>query len=215
MVLVLADRALGSLAHAVHYTIVVAGTLGVLALLLGGAVTERVGRRRVPDAHERRVAALRGALIAPPAGSAQRAGAPPDRPARPALTGPRRVAVLSSVVAAGVHALVGPEHFAEGLALGLFFIAATALQLGWAVLVVLRPSRALLAAGSLGNLAVVALWATTRTVGLPFGLLPGPEEIGLWDVLATGAEVVLVTAAALAMVAVARPASVHGTAVMP
>ena len=43
-----------------------------------------------------------------------------------------------------------------------------------------------------GNVAVLALWGVTRTIGLPFGLLPGPEAVGPWDVACAGWELIVV-----------------------
>jgi hypothetical protein len=104
----------------------------------------------------------------------------------PTLTAAQRIllplAVVSSAAAAGVHAAVGPAHFREGTLLGLFFASSALAQLLWAGTVAVRCTRPLLVAGALGNVTVIALWAVTRTLGLPFGLLPGPEEVGPWDV---------------------------------
>ena len=52
-------------------------------------------------------------------------------------------------------------------------------------------SRALLVAGAVGNIAVIGLWAITRTLGLPFGLLPEPEAVGPWDVACGGWELIV------------------------
>src|SRR5580704_15977568 len=42
-------------------------------------------------------------------------------------------------------------------------------QLGWAALVLLRPSRGALILGASANAAFVALWIVSRTVGVPIG----------------------------------------------
>jgi hypothetical protein len=90
------------------------------------------------------------------------------------------MAIVSSAAAAGVHAAVGPAHYTENALFGLFFAGSALAQIGWAAAMVIRPSRALLEVAVLGNLAVVALWAVTRTVGLG-ALLPAPEGVGTWD----------------------------------
>ena len=55
-------------------------------------------------------------------------------------------------------------------------------QLAWASLALTSGGALLLRLGVLLNLGCVALWAVTRTLGLPFGLIPGPEAVGGWDV---------------------------------
>lgn len=186
----------GALAHSVHYGVLVIGLVGILALLgpswVGGS------RRQPPrDDHERRVRALQQqissggiALLAPPVSLA------PPRP----RTQPRGalvpLAVLSSTAAAGAHAAVGPAHFRELLLFGLFFCGSALAQIAWASAMVLAPSRRLLLAGLLGNTALIGLWLATRTVGLPFGLMPTPEAVGAWDVACVAWEGVVVVACA-------------------
>jgi hypothetical protein len=117
------------------------------------------------------------------------------RPA-PVLTTAQRVllplAVVSSAAAAGVHAAVGPAHLRESLLFGAFFASSALLQLLWAGMAAVHSSRRLLVVGAVGNLAVIGLWAVTRTLGLPFGLLPRPEAVGPWDVACAGWELVVV-----------------------
>jgi hypothetical protein len=75
-----------------------------------------------------------------------------------------------------------PQHLREGVVLGAFSFLSAAAQAAWAWLVARSATTNLLVAGLVGNLACTALWAVTRTVGLPFGLMPGPEGIGARDV---------------------------------
>ena len=91
------------------------------------------------------------------------------------------VAVVSSAAAAGVHAAVGPAHFREGLIFGLFFAVAALAQVSWSIAMAFRPSRTLLITAVAGNGAVLLLWLTSRTSGVP-GLVPEPEAFGPWDV---------------------------------
>jgi hypothetical protein len=112
-------------------------------------------------------------------------------------TVPVLVAALLSLVAASVHTLVCPEHFHEALLYGGFFAVAAAAQLAWVGLVLWRPSRRLLTVGLLANLAVVLLWAVTRTVGIPFGPEAGTvEAIEGLDIVATVGEVGIVVCCA-------------------
>lgn len=191
------------LAHAVHYAIVAVGLVGIVALLAPQLLTPHAGPQAPRDGHEERVLALRAQLAGQASGAPGRTAAAHQSPHRahhqettPAgstaagLLLP--VTVVSSLGAAGVHAAVGPDHFAERTLFGLFFAGAALLQLTWAWAVVRRPSARLLQAGLAGNLSVLALWALTRTAGLPAGLLPDPERVGAWDLAAGGWELMVV-----------------------
>jgi len=171
----------GALPHAVHYGLI---AIGVVAVCVVG------------------VAHLRGRH----GGEASPAGrtATEDRalPVAERLVVP--LALVSSAAAAGVHAAVGPPHFRESVLFGLFFALTAVLQLAWAGLLVVRRSRALLVLGALGNVAVLAVWAVTRTVGLPFGLLPDPEAVGPWD-LACGVWELVVVASCVVLLRTSHP----------
>jgi hypothetical protein len=118
------------------------------------------------------------------------------RSRQPVLTTAQRVllplAVVSSAAAAGVHAAAGPAHFGEATLFGLFFAVSALLQLAWAGAAAVACSRWLLTVAVLGNLTVLVLWAVTRTLGLPFGLLPEPEALGPWDLACAGWELAVV-----------------------
>jgi len=102
-----------------------------------------------------------------------------------------------SATAAAVHAQVGPEHFRESAAFGVFFLCASAGQAAWAVAVCRKPVRAVLLAGAAANAAVVALWAVSRTMGLPIGPRAWrPEAVSQPDVVATLLELSIVAAVA-------------------
>jgi MFS family permease len=95
-----------------------------------------------------------------------------------------------SLVAALIHLWVTPEHFEEWWGYGAFFVVAAAAQLLYALLLLRWPTREVLLAGIAGNLAIVALYLLTRTVGIP---LLGPEAgkvegVGFADVCATTSE---------------------------
>jgi hypothetical protein len=101
------------------------------------------------------------------------------------------VAAVGSLIAAGVHSAVCPEHFHEAFRFGVFFVIASLAQTGWALLLVRQPSRAMFVLGVVGNLGTVGLWTLTRTVGLPFHLAE-VEAVGVVDVIATTAELVTI-----------------------
>jgi hypothetical protein len=94
------------------------------------------------------------------------------------------VVAVSSGAAAGVHAAVCPAHLAEATATGLFFAGAALGQLAWTVLALRRPTRPLLVAGIVGNVAVLVVWALSRSVGLPVGPATAVEPVGAWDLAA-------------------------------
>jgi hypothetical protein len=111
---------------------------------------------------------------------------------------PRRLlarAAALSVVAGLIHLVMGPVYFEEWLGYGAFFFAAAASQILFAMLLAAYPPhRSLLWAGILGNAAIVALWAVTRTLGIPFF---GPQAgmvqpVGIVDLAATLVEMALI-----------------------
>lgn len=111
--------------------------------------------------------------------------------------------------AACVHGSVMVTHFREYWLFGLFFAVVTPLQVAWAEAVRRSPEHVrLLVLGAAGNLAIVAVWVTSRTVGLPFG--PDrlqAEGVGVKDVLATLDELSLAAiVAAVVLRAGPRPA---------
>ena len=124
---------------------------------------------------------------------------PLDRTNR-ALARSGRLVVLAvcSAGAAVIHASVCSEHFHEFFAFGVFFVFAAALQAVWAVLICLRPTRALLLVGAAGNVFVVLLWSVSRTFGLPIGPeIWHPEAVSTLDVIATLLEAALVVGASV------------------
>ena len=173
-----------SIAHGLHY-----GLLGMGLVVLAWLLVP--GRRPVRDEHALRVEQLRelaaaGALARPRQVAVGVGSAVHELPALAArLWLP--LAVTSCMAAAGVHAAVGPAHFREKTVLGLFFALAALAQMLWSVAVVWRPGDLLLRLGVVGNLGLVALWALSRTVGLPG--LP-VEAVGPWDVACVTWEVV-------------------------
>jgi hypothetical protein len=87
---------------------------------------------------------------------------------------------------AAIHFAVAPEHLRTYLPYGVLFIAVGLAQAGLAVLILLRPSPALLLGGAALSLGVIAVWLVSRMVGLPIGPIPWrPEAVGLPDILST------------------------------
>ena len=104
------------------------------------------------------------------------------------------IAVLSASAAA-IHMAAGPQHVEELGDIGLGFY--------WAAL----SRRASPSPGSLprgpaaaviaGNAVLIALWALSRTTGLPF--LPGVEPIGVADAVCVALEIGLVALLGVAL----------------
>ncbi|HEX2728958.1 MAG TPA: hypothetical protein VHM16_04335 [Rubrobacteraceae bacterium] len=114
--------------------------------------------------------------------------------ARQSTGGLLAAAAMLSTVGAALHMLVVPEHFEEWWGYGTFFLI-TALAQGFGGIALWRwPGHPLFLIGIAGNLAIVGLWLTTRSVGVPFF---GPhaweiEGIGAVDLACTLSEIVLI-----------------------
>ena len=125
----------------------------------------------------------------------------------------RVIAALISAGAAAIHFAVISEHLRVWWAEGAFFVVAAAIQMLWALAVLLRPSRLLYAVGAAGNVFLAATWIVSRTMGVPLGPEAGePEPVGFVDAMATTYELVAVAALVAllfraARVAVERPAA--------
>jgi hypothetical protein len=191
-----------ALAHGIHYAIVAAGIVGILALLLPQAHERRAGahplRARLPrDAHEARVMLLRAEIASGSLSTRVRPSTLAVPAPAPVLPVAARTllpaAFVASTAAAGVHAAMAPSHLAPQAAVGLFFLAAAVFQLAWAAGLVLGVSRPVVALGAVANLAFVGLWGLSRSVGLP-GVMAQPEAVGPWDVTCVAWELVVVVA---------------------
>jgi hypothetical protein len=110
------------------------------------------------------------------------------------------VAAGLSLGAAAIHFSVVGIHYAEYPPNGVLFVILAWAQAAWAVTYLIRPVRRLAVAAVVGNAGVVAVWAVSRTMGLPFGPTPFvPEPAGLLDVLATAFELALVALLIIAL----------------
>lgn len=131
----------------------------------------------------------------------------------------------ASAVAGIIHLVVTPEHLDEHLVFGAFFSIVGALQLIWARAFARTSSRMISLVGIVGSAAIVAIWALSRTIGLPVG--PEhlqPETPGILDLAATAAEIVVVVGAWLLLsversrselAPTHRPTSTNSTDVVP
>jgi len=83
---------------------------------------------------------------------------------------PARVLLATFSLAAGViHLVMVPTHAQESTLDGVGFAVVGWVQIIGAIALLLKPGRRLLQATVLFNLAVIGVWAWSRTVGLPVG----------------------------------------------
>jgi hypothetical protein len=102
-----------------------------------------------------------------------------------------------------VHLVVAPPHFGESTLLGAGFVVSAWVQITLAGAVVRRPTRCVLGATVLTSLVFIAVWAVSRTAGLPLGGDAGqPEAVTFVDGACVALEAI---AAVLAGALIARP----------
>jgi hypothetical protein len=105
-----------------------------------------------------------------------------------------RIVTLIAIasIAAGAINAAAAATIAQGSAENLAFFGVVAVaQIAWGAVALVRAPRWWLGLGTLGNAVVVATWAVSRTVGLPFGDLAGVIlPVGFPDGLATILEAV-------------------------
>jgi hypothetical protein len=102
------------------------------------------------------------------------------------------------VLAIGLAAFVAASHLEAGVAavavspaIGAVGALVAAGAGAWALRAARRPSRRTLLAGAAAALALVALWAWTRTVGVPLDGSRGRAPIGVLDALTAFDELLL------------------------
>jgi hypothetical protein len=94
-----------------------------------------------------------------------------------------------SVGAGAIHASAASYQMGVAALYGLTFVAFAVGQIGWGLLAAAVSSRPMAVVGALGNAAVFATWAVTRTVGIPSGPLAGGTlPAGFADSVATTLE---------------------------
>jgi hypothetical protein len=126
--------------------------------------------------------------------------------ARPTRTPTVAIAVAAACLlgADAIHTAVIAEHFTEWWAEGAFFLALGVLEGGLAAALLLAPARRTCRAAVLASVATIAVWAWSRTIGVPIGPEAGyPEAVGRADTIATLLEAL--TALALAPASLRHP----------
>jgi hypothetical protein len=189
--------------HLVH-VIVIGGALLLAATVYGVASITAPREITTETADRSTPAQTRPALEqrAHPKAGAQLGSSSCNRGTASAVA--RQLAFVGLGAAAGTHLAVMPDHFEQSWIYGTFFAVVAPLQIGLGYLVLARPRRAELSAALAFSLAVVALWAITRFVGVPIGPDNGATEgLGVLDIFATGAE--MISAGALIHLLRSRP----------
>jgi hypothetical protein len=116
------------------------------------------------------------------------------------LSIPIIVGAAASAGAGVVHVAAAAGHAGDP-ALVWLFAACAAAQIGWAVVVLVKPARVVLAAGLVLNAGAFGSWALSRTVGL-FGPLAGVETVGTQDLVAAAFGALAAGAAVAALLGV-------------
>ena len=102
-----------------------------------------------------------------------------------------------SFTAGAIHLVMAPSHAGESTLEGVGFLTAGWLQIGLAAGLFAQTSRFLLRAAVALNLALIGVWAVSRTSGLPFGAHAGhPEQVTAVDLTTVAIEVALVVTCA-------------------
>ena len=98
-----------------------------------------------------------------------------------------RVAAIAALFGAEmIHVAVMNAHFTEWVGAGVFFLVISVVEGLLAAALLVVPSRRLCLVAAAMSLATVAVWAVSRTTGLPFGPATGvPERIGTADSVST------------------------------
>lgn len=104
----------------------------------------------------------------------------------------RSIASALAIVAAAIHVVVAPEHFAEWVGYGVFFVGTAVVEAGLVLALAKRPSPLIVQAGIWSTLATMIMYLVSRTAGIPLGPEAGTVEgIEALGVAATVAEAAL------------------------
>jgi hypothetical protein len=102
--------------------------------------------------------------------------------------------------AGAIHLAMAPSHLGESVVEGWGFLVSAWVQLGLAVVLVVRPRRWALWATLASSVTLIAVWAVSRTAGLPFGDHAGhAESVSLVDGACVALEAVAIVLAAAAL----------------
>lgn len=123
----------------------------------------------------------------------------PDTDPPPHLGSSDRWILASFSAAAGlVHVVMAPSHMGTSAVEGWGFLVVAWLQVAMAVAIVVRPRRWMLGLVLGVNVALIGLWAVSRTAGLPIGAHAShPESVSFVDGSCVAFEIVLVGLSAI------------------
>jgi hypothetical protein len=94
-----------------------------------------------------------------------------------------------------IHIGAAVDHFGEFPLYTLVFGVLATIQMGWAAMILRRPSRLVLLFGCAFTVSVVGLWVASRTIGVPIAPRAWvPEAVGVADLVETVGEIATVTA---------------------
>jgi hypothetical protein len=116
-----------------------------------------------------------------------------------------------TAAAAGVHLVMAWAHSAQGMLEVAFFLAAALVQAVLAAAVMIRPTSRVLVAVVVVHLGLVAVWLTSRTVGV----LGPPEPAESWDVVTVAWEIAGTVLAVRLIGSSLRPPPLHPGAWTP
>jgi hypothetical protein len=135
---------------------------------------------------------------------------------------PARVLLATLSAGAGaIHLAMVPSHANQWLPEGIAFALAGWIQLGFALLIVVRPSRPAVRAMVAANVVFVGAWLTTRVVGSPFGPEAwSPHDASFVDLVCVACEAALIGVSVMLLTrpglgAGMRPARVKWLAIVP
>src|SRR5689334_8340578 len=74
------------------------------------------------------------------------------------------VVLAAGAMSGGIHLAVLPGHWRVAEIYGVFFLLAGTIQLGYSVLLLVRPSRGLLMLNALATLGLLLVWVQSRSV---------------------------------------------------
>lgn len=107
-----------------------------------------------------------------------------------------------------IHLAMVPQHAQESFGMGLVFGAAGWLQLGFGAAIVTRPTRFLARLAVITNAIFIAVWALSRTVGLPSWTGEASvEQASAVDLLCVAFEVGIIVGCSVIL---ARPSAFAG-----
>jgi len=134
----------------------------------------------------------------------------------PALVTARVLGLTTALFLVGaglVHLALVESHLSDDLLLGISFAVVGGAQVILGFVVLAKPSRRVLYLVGALSLVAVAVWAVSRTFGLPVGSHQIPEPVGITDLtvvifeILTVAAVVLLTTRTKVLVGLSNPRS--------